>query len=295
MAFAATNCKFISPNCKGTVLFFSDLIKMEGGTNHYVGCSGKCKVVPRSQSAQCFFPVCLCLISVAFQKGSEDLAFTKQSTFNIFSRKAFYPLKRVKLNALCPFLVNAKYRRKTIGKEHARLLLHVQQDLLGYDGKRERDRQSLTALPFCDLIRGLVDLKGCRLWRQQLAGFVLVELTGSRAVKLLRGVGFSQLDRHQFFPPVSWDATGSLIRMHSEMDLAQPVSSCMQLAEVSWGGKSDSLVCLFLYLCVGDCLQEMIVKLDSDILLMTFKQTFRLSLCSYYVDFFTGDCFIEVT
>lgn len=149
----------------------------------------------------------------------------------------------------------------------------MQQDLLGYDGKRERDRESLTPLPFCDLIRGLVDLKGCRLWRQQLAGFVLVELTGSRAVKLLRGVGFSQLDRHQFFPPVSWDATGSLIRMHSEMDLAQLVRSCMQLAEVSWGGKSDALVCLFLYV-----LNESLGHPSAHIMLIH-----------------TGDCFIDVT
>lgn len=71
----------------------------------------------------------------------------------------------------------------------------MQQDLLGYDEKE-------------------------RLWRQQLAGFVLVELTGSRAVKLLRGVGFSQVDRHQFFPPVSWDATGSLIRMQNGFSFA---------------------------------------------------------------------------
>lgn len=45
----------------------------------------------------------------------------------------------------------------------------------------------------------------------------------------------------------------------------------MQPAEVSWGGKSDSFVCLFLYVCVGA---------DPDIVLVTFKRTFR----SDYVD-----------
>lgn len=72
---------------------------------------------------------------------------------------------------------------------------------MGCEGERERQKErqrkysvkcsSPTPLPTCDPICGLVELKGCRLWRQQLAAFVLVELTGSRAVKLLRGMWFS--------------------------------------------------------------------------------------------------------
>lgn len=53
-----------------------------------------------------------------------------------------------------------------------------------------------------------------------------------------------------FFFPVVRHATGSLIRMHSQIELAELVRSCMQLVEVSRGEKSESVLCV----CVGDCL-----------------------------------------
>lgn len=99
------------------------------------------------------------------------------------------------------------------------------------NSKAQRD----ASLPRCDPpCVGELNWKVYRLCRQQLAAFVLVELTGSRAAKLPRGVWLSRLDRHHFFP-ASQDATGSLIRMHSQVALAQ---LAVGRAVIGWGEAS---------------------------------------------------------
>lgn len=114
-----------------------------------------------------------------------------------------------------------------------------------------------TPLSSCGHICGLVELKGCRLWRQQLAAFVLAELTGSRAVKLLQGMWFSRLDRHQFFFSLfadSRDATGSMIRMHSQMEFpsAGQELDTVEKGLSGKGNKSPRFVFVWEIVCLAE-------------------------------------------
>ena len=124
--------------------------------------------------------------------------------FNCQEKKTKNLWKKVQWCALCLVLIDARCLPRKIKKEHTRLTLHAQRWTMREKKANRKSRcgemlaDMPTPLPSCGPICGLVELKGCRLWRQQLAAFVLAELTGSRAVKLLQGMWF-RLDRHQFF------------------------------------------------------------------------------------------------
>lgn len=107
--------------------------------------------------------------------------------------------------------------------------------------QKGRWRETLPVL-LCDpCIRTLVDLKGCRLWRQQLAAFMWVELTGSCALKQLRGMCFSTVDRWQFsFPPRI--VTLQVVWRGSQIDLALLFWVCTHLAVISWNDKCLQLI-----------------------------------------------------
>lgn len=125
---------------------------------------------------------------------------------------------------------------------------------MGRKGEREweKDRSSELKIlaemllshfsPFMWAHMQVSGIEGCRLWRQQLASFVLVELTGSRVLKLLQGMWFSWVDRQRFFFLSFFFSQRAGMLQAEWLGCTVKWSFLSWLAEVSRG----------LYVCVGD-------------------------------------------